>query len=128
MLNELGRADFTRPQGELRERLKTHLSVAARHLDEENRFIHPMLEQRAPHSTARLVTQHHEHEAHFGRLDDLIAAVKSADSNEAKARGRDLYLSFTRLVGMDLGHMDEEEQATWPLLCAHFTDEEMTGS
>lgn len=127
MLTDLSRADFSQPQGELLGRLRMHLKATARHLDEENRFIHPLLEERAPHATSRLVTQHDEHEAYFGRLEALMAAVEAADGAEAVAAGRDLFLTFTQLVGMDLGHMDEEEQATWPLLCAHLTDEEMQG-
>ena len=126
MLTDLGRADFAKGQSELLARLRLHLKMVGQHLVEENRFIHPVLEERAPHATSRLVTQHDEHEAFFGRLEGLIAVCESASGRAALPAARELYLTFSQFVGTDLAHMDEEEQATWPLLCACLTDGEMS--
>jgi iron-sulfur cluster repair protein YtfE (RIC family) len=125
ILTDLGRADFRQKQSDLLARVRLHLKMVAQHLSEENRFIHPALERCAPHATSRLVTQHDEHAAFFERLDGLIADCETAPSADALSAGRELYLTFSQFVGSDLSHMSEEEQATWPLLCAYLTDQEM---
>ncbi len=125
MLPRLARADWAVDQGSLLAELRQHSAMNQQHLTEEDTFIHPGLERRAPGSTGRLAQQHEMHRRSFARLEELIQGVSGARGDLAAAAGRHLYLAFTAFVADDLIHMFEEEQHTWPLMCSVFNDEEL---
>jgi hypothetical protein len=126
MLVRLGSADFGRDGASaLLADLRGLLAIAASHLAHEEEHIHRALEARIPGASSRL---EHQHEAHFPRfegMERLVAAIEAAEPADRPALGRALYLSFAAYVAEDLEHMHEEETVTWPLLCAHFRDEEL---
>ncbi|WP_224365649.1 hemerythrin domain-containing protein [Hyalangium versicolor] len=125
MLGRLGRADFSIDQGALLADLRQHLAMNNLHLIDEDKYIHPAIEARAPGASATLARQHAEHRASFAMLEEAIRAVERAQDGRAVAAGRSLYLAFSGFVAEDLQHMLEEEEQTWPLLCTLFTDDEL---
>jgi hypothetical protein len=126
MMRRLGSADWAGddPSALLAD-LREHLRLGAKHLAHEEAYVHPALEARDPGSTAGLDRQHEHHRARFAVLEAQISALEVAFRADRPALGRDLYLGFTLLVAEDLAHMHEEETATWPRLCAAFTDAEL---
>lgn len=123
MLLRIGNADFTGDTSGLLADLRRHLAISADHLHHEEQYIHPPLKARVPHATDRLEDQHQHHREHFLALFEQIEAIEAGDSSAAA--GRRLYRLFTRFVADDLGHMAEEEEITFPILCHHFTDAEL---
>lgn len=124
MVQALGSADFAEDCGTLLDDLRQHLAMAALHLQDEDDHIHAALEARAPGSTAQLGQQHDGHRAHFAEIERLAGEVAAGGPGALRA-GRLLYLAFTRFVADDLAHMAEEELVAGPLLCRHFSEEEL---
>ena len=127
LMVRLGRAGFDGPEAELLADLAAHLAHARLHIAHEESVIHPALEARAAGACAALEAQHQHHRDTVAALAAAIEAVQAAGPQERPALGRALYLAFSAFVAEDLEHMRQEETATWPLLCAHFTDEELAG-
>jgi hypothetical protein len=115
MMTRLAQADFSLDQDALLNDLEAHLHFGAKHLAHEEDYIHGPLEQ------------HEHHRARFGVLTSAIAALRHAAPADRPTLARALYLAFTAFVAEDLNHMRQEETEIWPLLCAHFTDEELQG-
>lgn len=125
-LVRLGSADFNSADGAaLLEELREHLRLCAGHLSHEEEAIHPALEARLPGAAHRLDQQHDHHRARFAVVGAAIDALAAAGPPDRPALGRALYLAFSLLVAEDLLHMHEEETASWPQLCAQFSDAEL---
>lgn len=127
LLVRLGQAAFDDGRPRLLAELRAHLQIGADHLAHEEQFIHPALEARVPGAVAGLEAEHRQHRERFAGLEAAIAAVESAAPDQRPTLGRALYLEFSAFVAEDLEHMRHEEVETWPLLCAHYTDEELAG-
>lgn len=125
MLPRLARADWAVDQAPLLADLRQHLTLNLQHLTEEDKFIHPLMEQRAPGSTARLAQQHEAHRKSYARIEEMMGGIAESRGEAAAALGRHLYLAVTTYVGDDMIHMFEEEERTWPLMCKVMTDEEI---
>lgn len=126
LLVRLGSADF-RPGPDadaLIADFRAYLALGAAHLAHEEAFVHRALEARLPKAAERLECQHRGHALHFAELETLVRAIEAATPEHRAARGKDLYLAFSRFVAEDLTHMHEEETVTRPTLCALFTDAE----
>lgn len=127
LMVRLGRAAFEAPETQLLAELSAHLANAQLHIAHEESVIHPALEARVAGACAGLEAQHRHHRDSVAALATTIEAVKAAAPQARPAQGRALYLAFSAFVAEDLEHMRQEETTTWPLLCAHFTDEELAG-
>lgn len=123
MLARLGSADFGGDTQELLTDLRRHLALSAIHLADEEEFIHPALEARVPGAPDVIEYQHEHHRAHMAAMAVEIRRISQGD--DAPAAGRRLYALFTRFVADDLDHMAFEETVIFPLLCRHFSDEEL---
>jgi hypothetical protein len=100
--------------------------MARHHLENEDRWVHSALEERAPGSTTRLEESHADHRQSFGALHGLIARVETAVRCDRARRLKQLYLRFSLFMADDLAHMAEEEELLLPMLQSLFTDEELS--
>ena len=100
--------------------------MAMHHLENEDRWVHAALEERAPGATARLEESHVHHRQSFGALQGLIARVETAVRCDRPRRLKQLYLRFSLFMADDLAHMAEEEELMLPMLQSLFTDEELS--
>jgi hypothetical protein len=123
----LARTDFAEvaEKQEMLAALRRQLALGASHLHHEEAQIHLALETRAPGSTLTLDADHEHHRRAFEALENQIKAVEAAVGDEARARGRKLYLRFTQFVAADFAHMAEEETLILPLLHRLFSDAEL---
>jgi hypothetical protein len=101
------------------------LRLGAKHLHHENDHVHRAMEEKQPGEVGRLEDQHDSHERDFAGLEDVLAAIESADATMRKALGRRLYLGFSAFIAHDLEHMHEEETVASPMLQAMFSDGEL---
>lgn len=127
LLVRLGNADCEdRPAyAALLVELRAQLALSAGHMRHEDEHIHAALERRAAGASERVDAQHGDHRRRFIELEALIEAAEMAWPERRAAAARALYLHFSLFVAEDFAHMHEEETETWPLLCAHFTDDEL---
>lgn len=123
----LGSTDFENPDAAaaVLDALSAQLELSELHLEDEERFIHPALEQRIAASTPALVEAHDHHRHSFDELRRLTEAVAAAAPGQKQAAGRLLYLRFSRFVADDFAHMHHEETVTLPLLQSAFSDDEL---
>lgn len=124
LLQRLGQADFSNDVGDLLAELRTYLHMVVVHLVDEEVHVHHRLAQRLPGGADTLDEQHANHRRHIVRLREEIARLE-ADPVRTPRAGHTLYLAFSRFVADDLGHMAYEEESTWPVLCALFSDAEL---
>ena len=123
LISRIGATDFAGDISALAVALRRHLALAATHLADEETFLHTALEQRAPGATARLDQQHGRHREHLAALETTLEQIEGGESTPAA--GKRLYDQFVAFVADDLDHMAEEETVCFPLLCRHFSDEEL---
>jgi hypothetical protein len=103
------------------------LHVAHHHLENEDRWVHSALEDRAPGSTVRLAQGHAHHRLAFEELADLIGRARVAAAADVARAMKQLYLRYSVYLADDFAHMAEEEQMMLPVLQSLFTDEELQG-
>ena len=126
LLQRIGSTDFAGDITDLLAELRCHLQMAAVHLMDEEAHIHRRLEARAPGATMQLESQHAGHRHHLDALEDALRVLET-DPHRTSLSGHAVYLAFSRFVAEDLLHMAYEEEVTWPLLCALYSDEELAG-
>jgi hypothetical protein len=105
--------------------LCTLLHVAEHHLENEDRWVHPALEARAPGATIRLAQGHAHHRHAFEELEALIGRAETALPEHRGKAMHALYLRFSQFMADDFAHMAEEEQMILPVLQSLFTNEEL---
>ncbi len=127
LLHRVGALDFTDGAGwaRLMDDLDGVLYLVSRHVEHEDRHIHPAIELKAPDASARLAEEHRQHQREIDEIRSLIAQLGAARPGSAAAIGRRLYLTFSRFVANSLVHMLEEETLTEPLLEALYTTDEL---
>lgn len=127
LLVQLGACDGDDPEAlaQLIADLRGQCHISEHHLSNEDSWIHPALEKRAPGSTVRLVRDHEHHRRTFEEIEELIGRVETADDARRDGWLRALYLRFSTFVAEDFAHMAEEEQLILPILQSLFTDEEL---
>ena len=107
--------------------LRQTLDWCESHLQHENQFIHPALENHYPGTAGRA---NHDHDEHLAAIADLRQqatqlAGDSDDLRQTYAGG--LYQQFALFVGENLCHMQMEETAHNAVLWHAFTDEQILG-
>ncbi|ESQ77109.1 hypothetical protein [Asticcacaulis sp. AC402] len=118
MLVRLGNEDMITASGrQTLADLRRLLALAALHIQHEETFVHPHMED-----AALLERQHDHHRDTFQRLENLIRGIEGAPSALVPAHARRLYLAFGHYVAQDLLHMYEEETVAQPHLWAAMTD------
>lgn len=112
----LSRLDLDDPQDLAAglDQLEALLDAASRHLQHENDFIHPAIEERCPGLSGRIATEHQEHLDAIATLRAAAAALRAEP--EAAAAHR-LYRQLATFMAENFEHMEVEEtrhnQALW---------------
>jgi hypothetical protein len=97
----------------------------AAHAEHEDRFIHPLLRQKAPSLAASLDAAHVTLDARLGHLRQ-VASAASAPARPA-ADPNDLYRALAAFTAAYLEHLAVEEGEALPALWDRCTDEELLG-
>jgi len=100
--------------------------LCKKHLEHENRFVHPALEQRTPGSARNTADDHVGHERAIERLGVMVAELRSGPAPaEARQLLDQLYRTLALFVADNLEHMDLEERHNMRVLWAAYTDAEL---
>ena len=91
------------------ERLNEGLALCEKHLQHEDRFVHPAIEARRPGATARATLEHAGHVEEFAELRAAMDAFLAASRPARLASAHGLYLAFARWMANNLLHMEHEE-------------------
>lgn len=122
LLVRLGRldADDAAEVDELRGEIAALLAIARSHVEHEERFIHPVLRERAPGSSDLVAGEHGQHLEAIAALEARLPTL--AGRPEAVAA---LYREFGAFVAENLEHMQHEETAHNAALWASCSDAEL---
>jgi hypothetical protein len=107
------------------ERMSDMLTLFALHLEDENRFVHPVLHARAPGSADRTAGDHVGHEEAIATLRDTTEDLRSATGPARAAAARGLYRRLALFVAENLEHMHFEETHNMAVLWSTCSDEEL---
>tara|TARA_B100000378_G_scaffold236026_1_gene202727 strand:- start:100 stop:861 length:762 start_codon:yes stop_codon:yes gene_type:complete len=126
LLTRLGANDFTDAAAteKLLADMKRLLSMAAAHVEHEDREIHAALHERGI-GTGHVDEQHDDHREAFTIIANKIAAVENTKGAARVEAGRGLYLTFAAYIADDFAHMHEEETVLCPILWQNFSDAEL---
>jgi Hemerythrin HHE cation binding domain len=94
----------------------------AAHGEHEDRFIHPLLRQKAPELADTLDAAHVELDARLGRLRDVASAYAASPGDPNV-----LYRALAAFTAIYLDHVALEEAEALPALWGGCTDEELMG-
>lgn len=95
------------------------------HLEHENAFIHPALEQAQPGTSQRIAAEHVEHERDIESLRAHARALAGCAPADRAAAVRALYLALGLFAAHNLVHMHIEETEHNAVLWAHYDDAEI---
>lgn len=98
------------------------LDMCEQHLEKENAYIHPALEQARAGSAARTVADHEEHREAIADLRDLAGLVADTRGAPRSAALTRLYRATARFVGHNFEHMAYEEAEHNAVLWAVYDD------
>ena len=123
---DLGRADYTDPAAvtALAKRLDQTILELREHAANEDTFIHPMLQQRAPRIAATLQEEHALLDTELTNLESMILALADGEHDRQRT-GLALYRAFCNMLSAYLGHLDLEETVAMPALWDTCTDAEI---
>ncbi len=107
--------------------VRTMVLFCGGHMMQEERYIHPAMEERNPGSTALSQGEHAQQERAYAHITVLVADVESAPRAERGEALAALYQYLGRFVGESLVHMNAEEVHDQGVLAAAYSDEELAG-
>ncbi len=102
--------------------LESLLEICRRHLDHENRFIHPAIEACQPGGSDRVGGEHLQHLQAIAALEVDAAALRALPTAAAALR---LYRRLACFVGENLEHMQVEETLHNAALWGAYDDAEI---
>lgn len=123
----LGRADPT-DEAEVHDagdRTIELMEMFERHLEHENRFIHPALRARCPGVCDAVAEEHEDHLRHTAQLRGAARALAAVPADERAGAMHALYLALALFVADNLRHMHAEETAHNGALWATYNDFEL---
>lgn len=126
-LYTVGRAD-PEDAAEVREaaeRVVELMEFFERHIEHENRFMHPALQARCPGVCDAVAGEHDEHLRHIAQLREAAQALAGLPANGRGAGLHALYLALALFVADNLQHMHSEETRHNAALWAAYTDLEL---
>lgn len=101
--------------------------LCKKHLEHENAFVHPAMEQRAPGSSRNTADDHIGHERSIERLNGLVRQLRAQPlASIARELLDQLYRTLALFVADNLEHMDLEERHNMRVLQAVYTDAELS--
>lgn len=101
------------------------LSFCQKHLEKENRFVHPAMEARRPGSAATALTDHVHHEGDLAVLRDLVLTLRLLPGLRREGVARQLYERLGAFVTENLAHMAHEEREHNRVLWETHSDDEI---
>lgn len=101
------------------------LSFCAKHLEKENRFVHPALEARRPGACAAALTDHAHHDADIAVLRELVLTLRLLPALRREAAARELYQRLSAFITENLAHMAYEEREHNRVLWETHSDDEI---
>lgn len=105
--------------------VRSLLDNMRRHVQHENDFMHPALEQAQAGSSEQIAGEHRMHLDAIDELQELADMAQAADG-EARAAGIGrLYRALALFVAENLEHMHYEETEHNSVLWAHYTDAQL---
>lgn len=105
--------------------VRTMVLFCGGHMMQEERYIHPAMEERNPGSTALSQGEHAQQERAFAHITVLVADVESASRAQRGEALAVLYQYLGRFVGECLVHMNAEEVHDQGVLAASYSNEEL---
>ena len=126
-LHAVGRADpdDNAEVREAAERVIELVEFCERHIEHENRFIHPALRARCPGVCDAVASEHDDHLNHIAQLREAAHGLASLPGNGRAASLHALYLALALFVADNLQHMHSEETRHNAALWAACTDLEL---
>jgi hypothetical protein len=123
----VGRLDWTDNDDvdEASRAVQELLDFCAKHLDKENRFVHPAMESRRPGSAALAQGDHAHHERDIAALRELALTLRLLPALRREAAARELYQRLTAFITENLEHMAMEEREHNRVLWETHSDEEL---
>ena len=101
--------------------------MCKKHLEHENAFVHPAMEQRTPGSSRNTADDHIGHERAIDRLNGLVGQLRAHPAQKPARELLDqLYRTLALFVADNLEHMDLEERHNMRVLQAVYTDAELS--
>lgn len=101
------------------------LTFCARHLEKENRYVHPAMEARRPGACATALADHVHHEADIAVLRELAVTLRLLPALRREAAARELYRRLSAFVTENLAHMAHEELEHNRVLWETHSDDEI---
>ena len=89
--------------------LRGLLALCGSHLEHENDFVHPALEQARPNGAARTDAEHRHHELAIAGLQSELERFESASPERRPQQAKSLYLSLSAFIAENFAHMITEE-------------------
>ena len=123
-LQVLGSTDWNDPLASqlAQADLQQTLDLCCSHLQHENQFIHPALENHYPGTSRQAGHDHEEHHASIADLRELAHLLADSSQQQRLACANSLYQQFALFVGENLCHMHLEETAHNAVLWHAFSD------
>lgn len=130
MADTLGALGRTDPADEAEvhdscDRVVELMEMFERHLDHENRFIHPALQARCPGVCDAVAAEHDDHLRHTRHLSEAARAMASVPASQRDGALHALYLALALFVAENLQHMHTEETRHNAALWATYNDFEL---
>lgn len=128
-LIRVGRADWedAEDRGTTLAQVRDLLASCAAHLDHEDGFIHPAMEERRPGSSAQTAGDHRDHLRHIEELGRMAARVGESANGARQQAGDELYRALAGFVAENFEHMEIEERYNNSVLWSAYTDVEIMG-
>ena len=105
--------------------LRELLHICDKHLQKENQFVHPAMEQRQPGSTAQIANEHIEHERDIEQLHRAIENFETSCEALRRERALNLYREIALFVAHNFEHMQREEVEHNAVLWSVYSDVEL---
>jgi len=107
------------------ESVRSMLDLAAVHLEDENRFVHPALAARCSDAAERSAREHVEHEHKIESLRAGLRALERSAPAERADQALQLYRQLALYVAENFVHMHHEETHNMPALWERYDDDEL---
>ena len=105
--------------------LRELLHICDKHLQKENQFVHPAMEQHQPGSTAQIASEHIEHERDIEQLRRVLENFETSSGAQRRERALSLYREIALFVAHNFEHMQREEAEHNAVLWSAYTDAEL---
>lgn len=124
---ETGAADTAEPDcaGHLAKRCLAMTQELREHADHEDRYIHPLLRERAPEAADALDAEHVRLDTALTALDDRARRLPTTPAGSLPDAQHGLYLAVNELISAYLAHLHAEETVAMPALWDRCSDAEL---